>query len=72
MYQSKKPRNSKSLWLLSLSLIAIGIVLTINLSMIRPLGFALLGIGAVGMIYSLANKDGWDDDENKKNPRPFN
>jgi 1,4-dihydroxy-2-naphthoate octaprenyltransferase len=72
MFQPKKPRSSKSLWLLSIALIAIGIVLTINLSMIRPVGFVLLGIGGIGMIRSLTNKEGWDDDEDKKNPRSFN
>mgnify|MGYP001827468361 CR=1 FL=1 len=71
MYQPKKPRNSKNLWLLSIALIAIGIVLTINLSMIRPVGFVLLGIGGFVMIRSLTNKEGWDDDEDKKNPRSF-
>lgn len=72
MYQNQKPRNYKKLWLLSIALIAIGIVLTIRLSMIRPLGFVLLGIGGFGMIWSLSNKDGWDDEDDKKNPRHFN
>ncbi|MCP4310222.1 MAG: hypothetical protein GY790_03080 [Bacteroidetes bacterium] len=72
MYQQKKPRNYKSLWLLSLSLIAIGIVLTINLAMIRPVGFVLLGIGGFGMIWSLSNKKGWDDREDPNEPKQFN
>ena len=72
MNPQQKPRNYKSLWLLSIALIAIGVVLTINLSMIRPLGFALLGIGGFGMIWSLSKKDRWDDDDKKKNQRPFN
>ncbi len=72
MNPQQKPRNFKSLWLLSISLIAIGVVLTINLSMIRPVGFVLLGIGGFGMIWSLSNKDRWDDKEDKNNPRRFN
>lgn len=71
MNPNQKPRNFKSLWLISLVLIAIGIVLTINLAMIRPVGFALLGIGGFGMIWSLSNKDRWDDDDKNK-PRGFN
>lgn len=67
----KKPRNLKSLWLMSLVLIVIGIVLTINLAMIRPVGFALLGIGGFGMIWSLSKKDGWDDGDDKDQPRGF-
>lgn len=72
MKPNKKPRNFKSLWLLSIALIAIGIVLTINLAMIRPLGFVLLGIGGFGMIWSLSNKDGWDDEDDKNQPHRFN
>ena len=72
MNSQQKPRNFKSLWLISIFLIAIGVVLTINLSMIRPVGFVLLGIGGFGMIWSLSNKDRWDDDDKKKNQRPFN
>lgn len=72
MNPQQKPRNFKNLWLLSIFLIAIGVVLTINLSMIRPLGYALLGIGGFGMIWSLSKKDRWDDKEDKNNPRRFN
>ena len=68
MNPQQKPRNFKSLWLLSIALIAIGVVLTINLSMIRPVGFVLLGIGGFGMIWSLSNKDRWDDGEDKNKP----
>lgn len=70
MYQQKKPRDFKSLWMISLALIAIGIVLTINLAMIRPIGFILLGVGGFGMIWSITNLDKWKDkddmDEGKK------
>ena len=72
MYQQKKPRNVRNIWLLSISLIAIGIVLTINLSMIRPVGFVLLGVGGFGMIWALSNKSGWDDKEEQNNTRRFN
>ena len=68
MNPQQKPRNFKSLWLLSIALIAIGVVLTINLSMIRPLGYVLLGIGGFGMIWSLSKKDRWDDDDDKNKP----
>lgn len=72
MYQQKKPRSYKSIWLLSIFLIAIGVVLTINLAMIRPLGFVLLGVGGFGMIYSLTNKDKWDNKEDSKDTKHFN
>jgi hypothetical protein len=49
----KPPRNYRNIWLASISLLLIGIVLTINLSLIRPLGFSLLILGGVGMVWSL-------------------
>ena len=49
----KPPKKYRSLWLASISLLLIGIVLTINLALIRPLGFALLILGGVGMVWSL-------------------
>lgn len=72
MYQQKKPRNYKSLWLLSLFLLVIGIILTINLAMIRPVGYVLLGVGGFGMIWSLSNKKGWEDKEDPNDPKHFN
>ena len=72
MYQQKKPRDYRSLWLISMALIAIGVVLTINLAMIRPLGFVLLGIGAFGLIWSLSNMDKWKDKKDKDNTKHFN
>ena len=45
MYQQKKPRDYKNLWIISLILIVIGVVLTFRLAMIRPLGFVLLAVG---------------------------
>ena len=72
MYQPRKPRNYKNLWLLSIFLIAIGVVLTINLAMIRPLGYVLLGVGGFGMIWSLTRKRGWDDSEDPNDPKHFN
>lgn len=71
MDSDKKPRDYKSLWMISLVLIALGIVLTINLSMLRAIGFVMLGIGGVGMIVSITNMDKWkdkesDDDEKKR------
>ena len=69
MYQEKKPRDYKSLWLMSLALIAIGIVLTINLSMLRAIGFVLLGVGGVGMIVSITNMDKWKDKDSEDNEK---
>ncbi|MDX2430618.1 MAG: hypothetical protein QNK35_06785 [Bacteroides sp.] len=57
---------------MSLLLIAIGVVLTINLAVIRPLGYALLGIGGFGMIWSLSKKDGWDNKKDDNDPKRFN
>ena len=72
MYQQKKPRDYRSLWIISLFLIAIGIVLTINLAMIRPVGFVLLGVGGFGLIWSLTNMDKWKDKDGKSDRKRFN
>ena len=72
MYQPKKQRDYKSLWIISMFLIAIGIVFTINLAMIRPLGYVLLGVGGFGLIWSLTNMDKWKDKKDKNDPRHFN
>ncbi len=72
MYQQKKPRDYRSLWLISLCLIVLGIVLTINLAMIRPVGFVLLGVGGFGLIWSLTNMDKWKDKDGKDDQRHFN
>jgi len=53
-------------------LVAIGIVLTINLAMIRPLGFVLLGVGGFGLIWSLTNMDKWKNKKDKDDQRRFN
>ncbi len=72
MYKPRKPRNYKNVWLLSIFLLVIGVVLTINLAMIRPLGYGLLGVGGFGMIWSLTRKKGWDDSEDPNDPKHFN
>ena len=72
MYQQKKPRNYRNMWLISIILLGIGIVLTINLAMIRPVGFVLLGIGGIGLVWSLTNMDKWKDKDDPNNPRHFN
>ena len=72
MYQQKKPRDFRTLWMISIALIAIGIVLTINLAMIRPVGFVLLGVGGIGLIWSLTNLDKWKDKKDKDEKRHFN
>jgi len=72
MYQQKKPRDFKGLWAISMALIAIGIVLTINLAIIRPVGFVLLGVGGFGLVWSLTNMDKWKDKKDKDDQRHFN
>ena len=72
MYQQKKPRDYRSMWIISMFLLGFGIVLTINLAMIRPLGFVLLGVGGVGLVNSLSNMDKWKDKKGKDDTRHFN
>jgi hypothetical protein len=72
MYQQKKPRDYRAMWAISMVLLIIGILLTARLAMIRPVGFALLGIGGVGLIISLTNMDKWKDKKDKDNTRHFN
>lgn len=71
MYQQKKPRDYRSLWIISMVLLALGIVLTINLAMIRPLGYVLLGVGGFGLIWSLTNMDKWKDKQDKDDQKRF-
>ena len=72
MYQQKKPRDYRAMWAISMVLLIIGILLTIRLTMIRPVGFALLGIGGIGLVVSLTNMDKWKDRKDKDNTRHFN
>ena len=72
MYQKKKPRDYKSLWIISMFILAIGIVLTINLAMIRPVGFVLLGVGGFGLVWSLTNMDKWKDKNGGGDQKHFN
>ncbi len=72
MYQEKKPRDYKSLWIISMFILAIGIVLTINLAIIRPMGFVLLGVGGVGLVWSLTNMDKWKDKNDRGDQKRFN
>ena len=62
MYQQKKPADYRTLWIISIVLLVIGILLTINLAMLRSVGFALLGVGGVMLVISLANMDKWKDE----------
>jgi hypothetical protein len=71
MYQQKKPCDYRAMWAISMVLLGIGVLLTISLAMIRPLGFALLGVGGVGLIISLTNMDRWKDKDEKDNTRHF-
>jgi hypothetical protein len=72
MYQKKKPRDYKSLWIISIFILAIGIVLTINLAIIRPVGFVLLGVGGFGLVWSLTNMDKWKDKNEGGDQKRFN
>ena len=72
MYQQKKPRDYRAMWAISMVLLIIGILLTIRMAMIRPVGFALLGIGGIGLVVSLTNMDKWKDRKDKDNTRHFN
>lgn len=72
MYKQKKPRDYRAMWAISMVLLIIGILLTIRPAMIRPLGFALLGVGGIMLVISLANMDTWKDKNNRDNTRHFN
>ena len=72
MYQQKKQRDYRTLWIVSIVLLAVGILLTMRLVLLRPLGFALLGVGGVMLVISLANMDTWKDKKEKDNTRHFN
>lgn len=73
MYQQKKPTDYRTLWIVSIVLLVIGILLTINLAIIRPVGFALLGVGGVMLVISLTNMDKWKDKQDKdKDFRHYN
>lgn len=60
------------MWAVSMALLAIGILLTISLALIRPLGYALLGIGGIGLVISLTNMDRWNDKSKRDDTRHFN
>jgi len=60
------------MWGVSMGLLALGILLTISLALIRPLGYALLGIGGIGLVISLTNMDRWKDKNERDNTRHFN
>jgi len=60
------------MWGVSMGLLGIGILLTISLALIRPLGYALLGIGGIGLVVSLTNMDKWKDKNERDNTRHFN
>ncbi|MEZ5073060.1 MAG: hypothetical protein R2751_19465 [Bacteroidales bacterium] len=60
----RKQRNYKMLWIYSLLMIVLGIVFTINLRFIKPIGYSLLGVGFVIMVISLVKwKDRRVDDD---------
>lgn len=72
MYQQKKPRDYRAMWAISMVLLGVGILLTISLALIRPLGYALLGIGGIGLVISLRNMDSWKDKKDKDDMRHYN
>lgn len=73
MYQQKQPTDYRTLWIVSIVLLILGILLTIRLVMLRYLGFALLGVGGVMLVVSLANMDKWKEKKDKdKDYRHFN
>jgi hypothetical protein len=72
MYQQKEPRDYRAMWAISMALLGIGILLTISMAMIRPLGYALLGIGGIGLDISLINMDSWKDKKENDNTKHFN
>ena len=73
MYQQKKPTDYRTLWIVSIVLLVIGILLTINLAMLRSIGFGLLGVGGVMLVISLANMDKWKEKKDKdKDYRHYN
>jgi hypothetical protein len=72
MFQQKKPRDYRAMWVVSIVILVLGILLTMRLSLLRPLGYALLGVGGVMLVVSLANMDTWKDRKEKDNTRHFN
>ena len=71
MYQQKKKRDYRSLWIISMLVFLVGVLLTIRLAMIRPLGYLLLGVGAFGLIWSLSNMDKWKDRQDRDKHQHF-
>lgn len=72
MFQQKKPRDYRAMWVVSIIILVLGILLTMRLALLRPLGYALLGVGGVMLVISLANMDTWKDKKEKDNTRHFN
>jgi len=73
MYQQKQPTDYRTLWIISIVILAIGILLTIRLAMLRYVGFGLLGVGGVMLVISLANMDKWKDKKDQdKDYRHYN
>jgi hypothetical protein len=72
MYQQKKTPDYRTLWIISMALLVLGILFTFNMALIRPVGFALLGVGGVMLVISLANMDKWKDKKDRDDPRHYN
>jgi hypothetical protein len=72
MYQQKKSPDYRTLWIVSMALLVLGILFTFNVALIRPVGFAFLGVGGVMLVISLANMDKWKDRKDRDDPRHFN
>ena len=63
MYMKKKKRDYRSIWLLCLLLFIIGAVIAFRPSMLRALGYALLGVGGIGVVWALSKMDKKDKDD---------
>jgi len=63
MFKRKKQRDYRSIWLLCMLLLIIGIVLTFRPSLLRALGFTLLGLGGIGVVWALIRMDKKDKDD---------
>jgi len=72
MYQQKRQRDYRSIWIASLVIIVIGAAFTFRLVMIRPLGYILLAVGGAGLIWSLVNRDKWNEGKDRNEPKHFN
>lgn len=60
------------MWIISIAILVIGVLLTIRMAMIRPVGYVLLGVGGFGLIWSLSKMGKGKDFRDKDDNRHFN